>query len=357
MDSVFPRASLRGPARLPKMPIAVLLLFIAIDFTITLCLYYCIPHLDEYFEAANLTQMLQIGIKYHLLPYRDIAWCYGPALFYIPEAFMRGSLLLGAPAQVGYLLSLLCLGTRILDVVLGRGQFSHQSCASHPDIQRRCDLFQELSLGVNGVLLRFAAPYGAILLLHRWSSRIVAVRQPAADVQTICGRPLMCLGRAVPIGGTRNCLPGSPIGLLRASCGLCWKIMAVRTAGNRGVVPLWWLAFPESLEMVLGVTKGGCNFPVFPCVFMFMFFLSLFWLLPKLFRVCALCRPGEEVSLVLAWAMLLVCTLPAALGRCEFGHVAHYEIAVFLTTMIVAAKWCRGSFRSIRSFLSWCTGS
>ena len=70
-----------------------------------------------------------------------------------------------------------------------------------------------------------------------------------------------------------------------------------------------------------------------------MFFLSLFWLLPKLFRVCALRRPGEEVSLVLAWAMLLVCTLPAALGRCEFGHVAHYEIAVFLTTMIVAAKW------------------
>ncbi len=166
------------------MPIAVLLLFIAIDFTITLCLYYCIPHLDEYFEAANLTQMLQIGIKYHLLPYRDIAWCYGPALFYIPEAFMRGSLLLGARAQVGYLLSLLCLsalGYWMLFWVVDsfRIKVAHRILIFSAYVI----FFQELSLGVNGVLLRFVAPYGAILLLHRWSSRIVAApnRQRTSD--------------------------------------------------------------------------------------------------------------------------------------------------------------------------------
>ena len=177
---------------------------------------------------------------------------------FISQRLLCAAAYCSATSQVGYLLSLLCLsalGYWMLFWVVDsfRIKVAHRILIFSAYVI----FFQELSLGVNGVLLALC------IALRRdpATTQVVITNcrfaRTGSGRQTICGRPLMCLGRAVPIGGTRNCLPGSPIGLLRASCGLCWKIMAVRTAGNRGVAPLWWLAFPESLEMVLGVTKGA----------------------------------------------------------------------------------------------------
>ncbi len=342
VDAIFSWVSKRGPVRFLGMPISVLLLFIGLDFAITLCFYYCIPHLDEYFEAANLLQMFHVSIKYHLLPFRDIAWCYGPALFYIPVAFMRCSLFLGASAEIGYLVCLMFLSGLGYWLLFWVVDCFRIKVADRIVIYSSYVIFfLEMSMGVNGVLLRFVAPYAALLWIHRWSLKLAASRSPTAAAK-LCGASLLCalavLSLSVELGIAYVVAQAAYFAHRTIFGGRFWLFGFLGTAV---CMPLWWLVFPESLEMVMGVSKGGYNMPIFPAVYMLLFLGSIFWLIPKLFRVCMTRQPGDDVSLILAWAMLLMCVIPASLGRCEFGHVAHYGIGIFLTTLAVSAKWSR----------------
>jgi hypothetical protein len=80
-------------------------------------------------------------------------------------------------------------------------------------------------------------------------------------------------------------------------------------------------------------------FAIYPCPHVVLYLLSLFWLLPILLRPCGTRQSDPLAALLLGWAAIVICTIPAALGRCDPSHVMHYGMGAFILTMAVMAKF------------------
>lgn len=339
VDTIFQAVSETRPTRLPSMPKSVLLLFVGIYIGLTSLLYVCIPRLDEYGETLCLLPRLELAYRFGLQLYRDIDWAFGPALFYLPQLFFVIGSFCGVSLDFSYLLcfefvSILSLCALFYVVDLLRIKVAH-----------RILVFSllaiggfNLTLGLQYLFLRYVISYATLLAFHRVSTRWASLNEPRA-IFRLCGIALACA--LVPLSVS----PEFGIAYVIAQVAYCahravfvnrsWLYLILTTIV---AFLIWLLAFPNCLRLFMAYTKGGANFPVVPSVYMLIYLLSLFWLLPILGRVCVSRRPGVHVPLVLAWGVLVVATIPPSLGRCDVIHVFFNGLGAFLLTLVVLAK-------------------
>ena len=150
------------------MPKSVLLLLVAIHVIFAFFLYCCIPHLNEYGEPLALLPRITLGLRDHLLPFRDISWFYGPALYYLPQGFIAIGSLCGATSDFCYFLAYACcasLGIWALFYIVDSLRI--QAVVRIVVFSVLALTADDLSLGLQYTLLRFVLPFAAVLLVHR----------------------------------------------------------------------------------------------------------------------------------------------------------------------------------------------
>jgi hypothetical protein len=291
-----------------------------------------------YGEASyNMTRVIW-GLKYHLHPYRDIEWAYGPALFYLPQWSIELGACLGLSEGVSYLICFSC----ILILMLG-GVFYVVNCFRvkvHYRILIFCiwAVFVNTSLGLHYTWIRYITPFVAILLVHRTANAVVQDGKPRAFWKLYSVSFLWAVAAlsVSPETGIVFCAAQCIYGIHRAWFGgRRWLGMLPATA--LGFLPLLYL-FPGCFRAIFIFSKGGGNFPILPSAFILLYVGSLWWLIPRLFRMCTSRQPSQEASLIAAWAVAVVASIPAALGRCDYGHILCNGIGCFLMIFALTAK-------------------
>jgi hypothetical protein len=322
------------------MPKVILLFFMGLYVAVSVLLYLALPRLGGWCEPASYLPRLELSWRYHLQLYSEIDWAYGPALFYVPVAFIAVGRRLGADPDLSYLICFLCAslaGLWVAFYVVDNFRIKMARRVLVYSVIALC--FCTVSLGINATLLRFAAPYAAILVLHGAAQRTAPLRSLAA-VLKICGLSFACALAVMSISielGLAYAVAQSAYAVHRVVFGdrsWLWAILATVAA------PLVLLSmFPDCLRVLEGFSRGGNNLPVVPGVHIVMYLLTLFWVVPLLLAACATRRPGVNVPLLLAWALLAIATISPALGLCEFTHVLDNGIGVFLLALAFLARY------------------
>ena len=340
VDRLFCDDSVRGAKRFPNMPKSVLWLFVGLYLVLTFLLYACIPHLGDYGEPLGFFPRLELGVHYHLRPYSEVEWPYGPALFYLPQWFMQASLALGGSEDLGYLICYACftvagLWALFFFVNKLRIKVAHRVLI----FSLLCLAAYNFTLGLNGNLVRFVVPYAVLLLMHATTSRMAPFTSRGA-VARLCGIAAACAvagfllsieaGIAYTVAQAAYCIHR----VFYSSRAWLYALAATVV-----VLPLWLLAFPGCLVLLVGFSKGSSNIPLFPGADIVLYLLTLCWLLPILLRTIFSTKPGPNVPLVMAMALLILAVIPAALGRCFGLHVILNGVGAFLLAMAVIARY------------------
>lgn len=340
VESLVP-ADPRTARRFPRMPKSVLFLLIAIHLAVTISMYFCIPHLDEFGETIGFLPRFEGGLRYHLQLYEEIDWPYGPGLFYVPQLFIAAAGWMGATPDLGVIVCFCCIWA-VADWILFFVVDAFRLKVTYrvlilSMISLCCN--SSLGMGLQYSMLRFGPPYALLLIVHQASARMKSPLQPKAILK-LCSL----------------CLLGGLVGLaISTEAGIACIVALCAYFGHRvwfggrgwiwppvaalGSLPIMWLLFPGSFRVLVGFAAGGNNFPIYPSVHIVFYLLSLFWLLPILLRPCATRQPADAAPFLLGWAAVIVCMIPAALGRCDGGHVMFNGIGAFLFAMVILAKY------------------
>jgi hypothetical protein len=339
VDSLFGCAMKPG-SRILSMPRSLLLFFAAIYVAAPVLLCLGLQGLGGWGEAASSLPRFELGWRYHLCLYSEINWAYGPALYYIPTAFIAVGQHLGVEVDLAYLACFIVIslaGLWMLFFVVDnlRIKVSHRVLVF--SVVALCCWSE--SLGVNYTLLRFALPYAMILVVHKTAQRMAPLTDPRAIVKlsAVCiGCALAVLSISIELGLGYVVAQTAYLVHRRVHEGRRWTWTILSTV----VAPLLLAtAFPDCLQTLDSFSKGGNNFPVLPGIHIILYLLSLLWVVPLAAATCATRRTGESTPVLLAWTVLAIATIPAALGRCDFVHVLFNGIGVFLLTMALLARF------------------
>ncbi len=324
------------------MPRSLLWLSVGITIASTLFLYRCIPDLSSYFEAHVTLPKAELAVEYHLKPYTDSWWPYGPILFYLPVCFMQLFDVFGLSREWAYMAAVcvfLSGGVGVLfylvneirvSVVLRSVLFVIMAFAMHI-----------WSLGAQ-TAARFLLPYALLLLVHRFGKRLEASGDPLVQ------RKLS----AACVGGVMLMMGISPeIGLVLMLSFACYFLHRIVTERENLWLPLaggpigfglWLLLFPECFSFAGHFSAGaGCN-PVVPAPHILLYLAGLFGVMPVVLR-SVLARPKDEMSAVLmGWMLLVMATLPPSFSRCDPSHVVWNGAGIFILCFgVTARRWPR----------------
>jgi hypothetical protein len=280
-------------------------------------------------------------LQYGLHPYRDFDFGYGPALLLVPAALHWGSgrLLAMDTAYVVTVIAHSALGLMAASAILRR---------LSPDARLRRTILAALillaalniTLGVIYSLLRFIYAPWAALVFHEaqrrnrpWVGWTAAFLLPFDALQ---------ISPEVGIATTAALIVGLAFEAARGRADLLPRGAAVLAA------PAAFLTVHgvESLEMLRAFGSGVLNFPILPAPFMIALLGLACFLLPAL--GAAALRGGDgsapaTASLAVALGMML----PAALGRCDPGHVLMNGLMLMGVATVAAFTRCGRATRRL----------
>lgn len=267
-------------------------------------------------------------------PFRDFGFHYGLAMLWIPYLLHQSALGFLA-MDTAYILTLLLFfaaGILAVSHILG--------WLNLPDRVRALLLIVvtiatlNIMLGVMYTALRFIYPVWAVLVLFG------VLRSPSKRKAWICTFLLAFFGLFIsPDSGLVTCL-AFIAGFLRM-----WKNGDPRpplllTAVVAALVACMGLFSVDYFNMIFSFGGGAGNFPIFPAPYILALLISAFWILPQIASAgWSGGRGVAPVSISLLFALGLF--LPAALGRCDPGHVLFNGLGIFL--LAVAAAIYQGS--------------
>jgi hypothetical protein len=101
-------------------------------------------------------------------------------------------------------------------------------------------------------------------------------------------------------------------------------------------LPIAWLG-SDYFKMIFFFGGGAGNFPLLPAPYFIALLAMACWILPKL-AVGGWCQTPPQSGLCVSILFALGMFLPAALGRCDPGHVLHNGLGLFLFAMIAAVQ-------------------
>ena len=324
----------------PNMPVSIVLVLIAIYLGVAFLIYAWVPYLDEYGEPLGTLPRFEQLMKCHLRLYSEMDWPYGPGLFYFFIACIKAAGWFGIGPELAYMFSYSCISIAALAVLYYVVNSLRLKVANKVVL---FSLFAICSwnpcLGTQYNCLRYLAPYAALLLVHQAATRMPPEKDRTSLLK-LCGLCFLC--RVVcPFAFHRNGsrLYSRAVRLLRAPRHLRQPPVALSDARGCHCLPLLLLCFPDCMHVLQGFSKGGNNFPVVPSPHIVLYLLTLFWILPILLRPGLLLRRHARVGMAMAWAAVVVATMPAALGHCDPGHVMFNGMGAFLIAMAVMTKF------------------
>lgn len=299
-------------------------------------------------EARGFLQALDLmaaGRK----PYGDFMFNYGPATLYVPYAISwltQGDV----SFEYAYLFTLIAftlVGFAALFVVLQALALGHSA--------RWVPLFlglagwSQISMGLNGVPLRFLVVPSSLVLVHA----AIRARQQAGTSAHLTA--FLASGGAMSAATLMS--PEMAIAGV-AACTVYAFALALAGAVRLAVSCLAGLLFLASLIGVIGpdyflsvfaFASGGGNFPIYPNAHNVALVAVCMYVIPNMIAA-GLRQPRDpRAPLSLALAVAGGMLLPAALGRCDPGHVYFNGLVPF--TMMFAVTARRGPFLR-RSW--WC---
>ena len=284
-------------------------------------------------ESGYFLTRLDLMFLGHL-PYRDFDFGYGPAMLYLPFALHQWT---GLALDTAHILNVVLFGIAgflVLYRILCR-----------LDLPFSWSIGLVVAIGVTGFNISLAPIYTPLRFL--WAAFSVLEIDLALSKPS-CGR---LRGSAVP---ALYCLAGFLIspdtGLqttFAASAYIAWSSAcrrrsdAVLLAGPVLVVTAISTALgPEYFKYVFCFGGGFMNLPIPPAPYILALALAACWVLPILaFRSLRAAVAGRPVAAALTGALGLA--LPAALGRCDPGHVFWNGLPLFLIAAAMAVRRAR----------------
>lgn len=284
------------------------------------------------------------------VPYRDFMFNYGPVTLYVPFAiswFSQGDV----SFEYSYLITLLTL------TVLGFvGVFILARGLNLPSSSRWIPLllglsgWSQVSMGLNGVPLRFLVVPASLVLLHA----VVRPRVNAGKTGTVQAG---CASAAAMFA----CAAMSPEMGIAGAAGLLAYAFALWLAGAWQLAsacmvgclsPLVVFAFVGSSYFlsVLAFASGGHNFPIYPNAHNVALMAVALFIIPRLIAAALRGRADARAPLALGLAVSGGMLLPAAFGRCDPGHVYFNGMLPF-TMMFAATAYSK----PVARFAWWCS--
>lgn len=326
-DQAFIQRIFAAPPQLPRRHLLILLLCLFGSVGIVGGYWWWLPF-SYYGEATYfLTRLDMISLGF--FPFREFNFGYGPAMLWIP--YFLSQLSWGwLTTDSAYLLthlSFYVLGLLALNSILRKFDLS----AGHHGALLILGTFASLNimLGIQYAPLRFFFPLWAAMTL------------PAA---LLAGpRHAWMAAFGLPLAGF---LIGPEVGLITtilALAGIIRKQTNQPHFRRYALGPLLALALPSALfgsdyfKMIFFFGGGAGNFPLLPAPYLIALLAVACWILPKLAVGgwdSSLPHSVYAVSTLFALGMFL----PAALGRCDPGHVLHNGLGMFLFAIIAAVR-------------------
>jgi hypothetical protein len=263
------------------------------------------------------------------VPFRDFGFHYGLAMLWIPYFLHQASLGLLAMDTAYILTVLLFFAAGILAV----GHILR--CLNLQDhVRVLLIIFTSLAtlnimLGVMYTALRFIYPVWAVLVLFE------VLKSSSKRKAWISAFLLAFFGLFIsPDSGLVTCL-AFIAGFLRL-----WKTGDSRaplllSSVVAALVACMCLFSFDYFNMILSFGGGAGNFPIFPAPYILALLLSAFFVLPQIASAGWSGGAGiAPVSISLLFALGLF--LPAALGRCDPGHVLFNGLGILLFVLALA---------------------
>ncbi|HEY3927318.1 MAG TPA: hypothetical protein VGL89_02980 [Candidatus Koribacter sp.] len=318
---------------------------VVVAFLLSYGMYRLVAPLNGFAESTYFLHRLNL-LAAGRVPYREFEFAYGAALLYGPLWLARALHVSLAQGYYWFWIATVVAGNALLFESLrmaGDEREDPHPSKPKPGLPGTPDrrgifwvfyaisLFGILTTGLNYTLLRFVLP----LYAAAWVERTRAKNFGAA-----------C---AVALGATLVLLVISPEMAVGFAIGSL-IYFAISIEWHEKSLVIWMGALVLALAMTFAIANslgvfmtmrafsaGGNNFPVYVAPSIALF-LAVVW--------CGFQLLLQGVSGILRyWILLGVVMIPAALGRCDTGHILSYTMGIFLAVALVlsrARRWRLG---------------
>ena len=324
-----------------------------LGLTAALCVYNSRAAPWLMWETRHFLHRAMLMELYGLRPYTDFQAEYGPLLTSTPVYLHWLLQPLGASLEQAYFASHFLLNLAGLWCI-----YYVLSLAKMP-ANAKIVAFVVLGIagfapymGLNGVLLRYLAPYAGLLLGSRilvraFSPTIGTARRWLDSALTI----LLLVAINVllsPEAAVAFAVAWLAYGALMLPCDrrvLLVSVVALLVAGV-----LCWLFLPTPYYgSVLRFSEGANNLPLLPVPHLLLYIGTLFMLVPPLLAVSVRKPPsGDPATGARCGAIGILCVVmaPGALGRCDLPHVLFFGMGASMLLMVLLANRSRRAFTS-----------
>lgn len=329
----------------------VVSLFYAV-MTFAMYLYYMRTASWLMWEVRHFLHRTWLMDTYSLHPYTQFSAEYGPLLTVMP-LYVYGLLKpLGVSLEQAYFISHLLLNLAGLWCI-----YYLLSCARMPAVPRIVAFVVlaiagfALYMGLNGVLLRYLAPFACLVVGQR---RFVRTLSSTTTGQWWLGAvftilPLIALNILLsPEAALTFALAwlGYGVVMLRRDT----RILSVSLVAFVVAGLLCWLLLPAAYYgSLLRFSEGANNLPLLPAPHLLVYIVTLFLVVPPLLARGLQGLVSDNVpATALSGALGILCVVaaPGALGRCDPPHVLFFGMGASMLLMIRLANLSRGAFVS-----------
>jgi hypothetical protein len=126
--------------------------------------------------------------------------------------------------------------------------------------------------------------------------------------------------------------------------GLAWdRRLLPALVAHLLTLPALLVAIPASLDILFSASSGGASLPIVPAPHILVYLFALLIVAPR--ALAAATRNRKHVDpLTTALIVFALGGVPAALGRCDPGHVVNYGLVLFMLVFVASARWPRWAF-------------
>jgi hypothetical protein len=301
-------------------------------------------------EASHFLWRLRLSELYHLRPYGDYQFEYGPLLAY-GSIFMHRLL---APSGASYESSYYILHCVLNVAGLLTFAFVLNRVLMPP--RNRMIIFVLIGLagflpnmGLNGVLLRYSAPLFSIVWLH--------------DVARTTGRRRSVRIFAVSLAGAALCISlSSEAGIVFLISLAAYGFLTIRQSVISGPVLGGMITAAAFCPLLLpgryyvsmaSFSQGANNLPFLETSpHLLLYIGTLIFFVPKWFAALTTARTDQPLLPVLG--SVCITMMPGAMGRCDPYHVLFYGLVPSALALAHLANTRQWSFRLFAGVYAVC---
>lgn len=342
--------SLPAPEPPTKLPLKVLFLSLLAYLCAGVGMYLFAGRYGGFGESFYFIDRAWL-VEHGKIPYVDFEYCFGISFLYGPiflERLLHVSL--NAAYHLYWLFNLL-VGVCLSFAIFNRINFPTRSRLSIYLVLLLPGIFTVLNMGVNYAGPRFLFPLYFVLLMRSFFERDDPASRMRAGVFAVFAVAFMFLFSSE-----------TPIAL--AVTAICLYILftpkwnrhlsVIFAALLAALAALFWAVSRTQIFETIRTDGAGANsFPIVPSVAVLYYFAILFWGGCYIYRRIAQRKFNRAQGTIkddcLALILYSLPMAPAALGRCDVGHLASGGLGLILASMFCASN-DESAWRSYRTF-------